>query len=184
MNHYFALRHGESIPNIRKVILSDLDTLTKNGEEQVRHSVAEAKEQSVLGSDTVIYASPLARCRRTAEIAREVLGVKDETIFDDRLRERWFGDWEGTSNDNYQKVWDGDDSNDENRDAGVESPADVARRVAELIRDLDKRYDGRNILLVSHGDALQILQTYFENASPSTHRSLPHLRVAEIRRIN
>lgn len=50
--------------------------------------------------------SPFSRCKRTAEIAKEVLGIKDEILFDNRLKERWFGDFGRTHNSNYQKVWD------------------------------------------------------------------------------
>jgi probable phosphoglycerate mutase len=190
-NHYFLLRHGESMPNIRGVILSHLEegkkdehTLTKNGEEQVRRSVREAKAQGLLKDDTIIFSSPFSRCRRTAEIAKEVLGVPVEIIFDDRLRERWFGDWEGTSDVHYQNVWDKDVLDSDHRDANVESTTEIAARVAALIHDLGERYAGKNILLVSHGDALQILQTFFEDKPPVMHRALPHLKVAEVRKVS
>ncbi len=190
-NNYFVLRHGESMPNMRGVILSHLDEgkkdehmLTKNGEEQVFRSVRKEKERGSLDGETMIYSSPFSRCRRTAEIAKDVLGVQTEVVIDDRLRERWFGDWEGTSNANYQKVWDRDVFDPDHKDASVESTAEVFRRVAGLIHDLEEKYSGKNILLVSHGDALQILQTFFENRPPSAHRSIPHLKVAEIRRMN
>ena len=190
-NHYFLLRHGESMPNIRGVILSHLEegkkdehTLTPNGEAQVRHSAREAKVSGLLNEDTIIFSSPFSRCRRTAEIAKEVLGVHAEIIFDDRLRERWFGDWEGTSNVHYQKVWDKDIVDPDHKDANVESTTEVVARVAALIHNLEERYAGKNILLVSHGDALQILQTFFEEKPSSTHRELQHLKVAEMRRVN
>lgn len=190
-NHYFLLRHGESTPNIRGVILSRLEegkkdeyTLTKNGEEQIRRSVQEAKERGSLKEDTIIFSSPFSRCKRTAEIAREVLATSTEIIFDDRLRERWFGDWEGTGNANYQKVWDDDISDPDHKHANVESTTEVMARVSHLIHDLEERYAGKNILVVSHGDALQILQTFFENKPSASHRSLPHLKVAEVRRVN
>ena len=179
------------MPNVRGVILSHLEegkkdeyTLTKNGEEQVRHSVQEAKTQGLLKEDAVIFSSPFSRCRRTAEIAKEVLGVPAEIIFDDRLRERWFGDWEGKSNIHYQEVWDKDILDPNHKDANVESTAEVVARVTGLIHDLEGRYAGKNILLVSHGDALQILQTFFEDKPSAAHRGLRHLKVAEVRRVN
>jgi probable phosphoglycerate mutase len=190
-NHYFLLRHGESVPNISGVILSDPKkgekdehTLTKNGEEQVRRSAQEARAQGLLKENVVIFSSPFSRCRRSAAIAKEVLGVSAEIIFDDRLRERWFGDWEGTGNEHYQKVWDKDILDPDHKDANVESTTEVAARVAELIRDLEKRYAGKNILLVSHGDTLQILQTFFDDKPSAAHRELRHLKLAEVRRMN
>lgn len=80
-NRYFILRHGESTVNVAGIILSHPEegtkeehTLTAEGENQVRKSVAQAKSDNVLGEDTIIYSSPFSRCKRTAEIAKEILG--------------------------------------------------------------------------------------------------------------
>lgn len=52
-----------------------------------------------------------------------------------------------------------------------------------FIMDLERRHSGRDILLVSHGDTLQILRAGFLRMSPSQHRSLPELKTAEIRQL-
>ncbi len=189
-NDYFALRHGQSKPNVSGIVLSNLEdgkkeeyTLTSEGEGQVQISVKKAKEEELLGSDTIIYSSPFSRAKRTAEIAKDVLGVKDDIIFDDRLRERWFGDWEKTDSTAYQKVWDKDKENPEHKEKNVESAKEVKERVASLIADIEKEYVGKNILLVSHGDTLQIMQTAFMNICPSKHRDVPHLHTADLRKL-
>ena len=56
-------------------------------------------------------------------------------------------------------------------------------RTTALIADLERRYSGRDILLVSHGDTLQIMQAGFLRMDPSAHRRLPHLDTAEIRQL-
>ncbi len=190
-NNYFVLRHGQSTANVAGIILSGLEdgkkeeyTLTKEGEEQVRTSVSKFKADGVLNENTVIYSSPFSRCKRTAEVAQEVLGVKNGIIFDDRLRERWFGDWEKTHNSNYQKTWDIDKHNPEHKEKNVESAADVQKRAVELVKEIENKYSEKNILLVSHGDTLQIMQTGFKKASPAIHRELEHLQVAEVRKFN
>ena len=43
------------------------------------------------------------------------------------------------------------------------------------------RFADTTVLLVSHGDALQILQTAFHRMDASRHRQLDHLDTAEIR---
>jgi broad specificity phosphatase PhoE len=189
-NSYFVLRHGQSTANVAGIILSDLEegkkeehTLTAEGENQVRVSVVKAMADGGLDENTVIYSSPFSRCKRTAEVAQEVLGVKNPIIFDDRLRERWFGDWEKTPNSNYQKVWDVDKVDPGHEEKNVESAADVQKRTTAFIVDLEKKYSRKNILLVSHGDALQILQTGFKKASPAIHRDLQHLNTAEVRKL-
>ncbi len=190
-NQYFALRHGQSKANAEGVIISDLKngqleeyTLTSEGENQVRVSAQMAKSSGMLDRDTIIISSPFSRCRRTAEIAKDILNVSSKIIFDERLRERWFGDWEQTSNAHYENVWTDDATNPEHGNANVESAVDVQKRTASLIHDLEKRYQGKNILLVSHGDALQIMQTGFAKQSPATHRALKHLETAEIRKLH
>lgn len=136
-----------------------------------------------MGGDTIIYSSPFSRAKRTAEIAKEVLCVDSDIIFDDRLRERWFGDWEKTDNSAYEKIWEVDKINPEHKEKNVESAKEVLERTMDLVKELEGKYNGKNILLVSHGDALQIMQTGFHRVSPSLHRTLKHLETAEIRRL-
>jgi probable phosphoglycerate mutase len=189
-NIYFVLRHGQSKANVAGIVLSHLEdgkkidyTLTPDGEEQVRESVSKAKESGEIDENTIIISSPFSRTMRTAEIAKEVLGVTSDIVVDDRLRERWFGDWEKTSNAAYEKVWTEDKRNPSHTTANVESAHDVQKRTLELIDDLETQYNDKTILLVSHGDALQILLTGMQKLSPAVHRELPHLNTAEIRKI-
>lgn len=189
-NKYFALRHGQSFPNIKEIVLShpetgkdDEWTLTPEGERQARESLFKAKEEGVLDENVIIYSSPFSRTKRTAEIAKEILGVKSDIIFDERLRERWFGDWEKTHNSAYQKVWDVDKNDPKHKEANVESAHEVQKRTTSLIDELEAKYKDKKILLVSHGDALQILQTGFHKKSPAVHRDLKHLETAEVRKL-
>ena len=189
-NKYFVLRHGQSNPNVIGIVLSHLEegkkeewTLTQGGEGEVRSSIKKAKTEGLLGADTIIYSSPFSRTKRTAEIAKEILGVAEDIIFDDPLRERWFGEWEKTANTAYQKIWDVDKVNPKHEEKNVESASDVQKRTTSLIKDLEKKYKCKKILLVSHGDALQILQTGFHKKSPAEHRELEHLKTAEVRKM-
>lgn len=81
-------------------------------------------------------------------------------------------------------MWDKDGADPHHTDANVESAEEVVARVSSLIHDLEGAYSHKKILLVSHGDALQMLQTFFEGTPSSAHRSLPHLKVAEVRKMN
>lgn len=189
-NQYVVLRHGESKANVAEIILSHLEngikeefTLTKKGEEQVIDSIKKAKSENFLDRNMIIYSSPFSRCKRTAEIAKEILEVKDEIHFDDRLRERNFGDLEKTHNSNYQKVWDEDAKNPDQKNDNVESVSEVWQRICSFIEDLEKQYQGKKILLVSHGDALQILMAGFLKQSPGHHRKIEHLHTAEVRKL-
>jgi len=187
-NRYFALRHGESMPNVLGIILSSPEEgvhdggLSKSGMVQVRRSAESALEKGILDSDTVIYSSDFQRAMETAEIARRVFDAH-EVIPTVRLRERYFGEWDKTTNKNYDKVWVDDKVDSNHHNYGVESADEVQDRTTQLIMELEKKYTGKKILLVSHGDALQIMQTGFLGISPSKHRTVPHLNVAEIREL-
>ena len=197
-NRYHAMRHGQSRANVAGVIVSGIANdrrgdwgLSELGREQV---LAAARDCG-LPSDTLICSSDFARARQTAEIVRGRLGAPPVLVAA-ALRERCFGDLEGSATANYARVWAADeagagggaaDTPSGGGDAGggnahrVESAAAVLDRATALVADLERRYAGRDILLVSHGDTLQILQAGFLRMDPAAHRRLPPLGVAEIR---
>lgn len=188
-NTYYILRHGHSWANSRQIILSDLCdgqldefTLTPMGEYQVRTATEILKAFGEFDSETIIVSSPFSRCRRSAEIVKEILGTADIT-FNENLRERWFGDWERMSNVHYDDVWVDDRTDPDHTNNNVESASSVQERTASVIEDLERQYEGKTILLVSHGDALQIMQTGFFKQSPSVHRDLKHFVTGEIRKL-
>lgn len=189
-NTYFGLRHGESEANVAGLIVAGEQArveygLTEKGKKQVADAVTQAKEQGLLNNQTIILTSPLKRAYETAVEAANALGVPVENILtEERLRERSFGTFEGQSHDAYKEIiWPADILQKEH-EHGVESTQDVRVRLLELVEELESKYEGENILFVSHGDTLQILETWFENLPSSHHRSLPHLQNAEIRQYN
>jgi probable phosphoglycerate mutase len=188
-NHYFLLRHGQSEANVLEIIVSNPDEgvekygLTPTGRAQIASSVQGAKARGLLDSSTLIYSSDFKRCRESAEIAQAVLACPPPH-FTAALRERFFGTWDHTSHGNYQQVWSLDEQDPTQTSWHVESVVAVLQRTIALIHDLEARYHSALILLISHGDPLQILQTAFEHVSPALHRHLPSLATAEIRQLS
>lgn len=183
-NAYRVMRHGQSKANAAGVIVSQIEN-DRRGDwglsELGRRQALAAAQQCGLPAHTVICSSDFSRARQTAEIMRAHLGASEVTLAQG-LRERCFGDLEGTPVESYARVWAADEA-DADPVAGVEHPAAVLDRVTGLVADLERRYSGRGILLVSHGDTLQILQAGFLRMNPAKHRHLPHLQTAEIRRL-
>ena len=180
-NRYFLMRHGQSKANVAGLIVSsaERDAAGDYGlSDRGRDQALDAAKRSELTPETVIFSSPFARARQTAEIVRGHLGAPPVTI-EKSLAERFFGDWDGTDSAHYEKVWAEDQSGITS--AGAEPADAVQDRVTALVAEADRRHDGRDILLVSHGDALQILLTGFAGLPAGTHRSVPHLETAEIR---
>jgi probable phosphoglycerate mutase len=182
-NRYFVMRHGQSKANVAGIIVSRIDAdrggdfgLSALGQEQARAAAI----ASGLPAATMICSSDFARARETAAIVREVIGAPAVTLAES-LRERCFGDWDGTGTENYRCVWADDEAGRTGH--GVEPAASVLDRTTAFVARLEKEHQDQDILLVSHGDALQILQAGFRRLDPARHRSLPHLETAEIRRL-
>jgi probable phosphoglycerate mutase len=184
-NSYRVMRHGQSKANEAGVIVSRIET-DRGGDwglsELGRRQALAAAQQCDLPADTVICSSDFSRAQQTAEIMRTHLGAAEVTI-SEALRERCFGDLEGTSAANYAQVWKADNADAGQAAGGIESAAAVLDRATALVADLEQHYSGRDILLVSHGDTLQILEAGFLRMEPSEHRQLPHLETAQIREL-
>jgi glucosyl-3-phosphoglycerate phosphatase len=184
-NRFSVMRHAQSKANAAGIIVSRIDNdrqgdygLTEHGRQQV----LAAAQGCGLPGGTLIYSSDFARARQTAEIMRGYLGAPGVVVAE-ALRERYFGQWEGSPTVNYARVWAADETDPGHADGDVESAAAVLDRATAFIADLERRHHDRDILLVSHGDTLQILQAGLSGMDPSRHRSLPDLATAEIRQM-
>lgn len=178
-NRYWAMRHGHSQGNEQGLIVSAPAVglqgygLTPLGRRQVEASLAG------FSGVTRILSSDFLRARETAALAGERLGL--EVHYFEALRERFFGDFDGRSTECYHQVWEADSRDPHHRLGGVESPAQVTERLTRLISELEEQFHSEVILLVSHGDPLQFLETAFLGQCPTTHRQRRPLETAEIR---
>ena len=122
---------------------------------------------------------------RTFETAKLVAAAVDADVeAEPALRERDFGDFELGPNTAYDQVWARDAVDATHTDNQVEAAAAVLERAAGAVRRVEESArEGHAVLLVSHGDCLQILQTAFAGVGVSAHRSLPHLETCELRRL-
>lgn len=192
----WAMRHGQSTANVEGVIVSapgprafEAVGLTPLGREQAEESASAAQREHLLGPRTRIITSDFARAHQTARIAARVWGAPEPTV-DTRLRERNFGTLDGGPATAYDDVWLADRGHAQLPE-GAETAEAVGERVQSLIRELlaapaetahaaDPNHT-EDIVLVAHGDVLQILQAALAGRPAAEHRSLPHLGNAEIR---
>jgi len=181
-NTYFLLRHGESQANREGIIISDPETgihhygLTGKGTESVINTALNTR----LDSETIIYSSDFKRARETAETFGRIIDTQAVQLKAE-LRERFFGEWEETGTDNYARIWTADESKELDPNTNVESVHSVAKRALKLVNELESTHKNQKILLVSHGDTLQILITAFAGLCPTKHRRLSPIKTAEIR---
>ena len=87
------------------------------------------------------------------------------------------------SDENYVKVWEMDAADPMQTKYGNESVMEVLLRTSRLVQSLEDEFHDHVILLVSHGDTLQILCALFTGVGPNAHRSLPNLHVCEAREL-
>jgi len=185
-NRYFVMRHGHSLANQQGIIVSDPENgceqygLSELGRIQVEQNM---RADQLLGKTTIIISSDFKRARESADIAYSVLSCDTPVCLESRLRERYFGEFELSADSGYSEIWLQDAADPEGGFKGVESVNQVMARVSSVVTELEDQYTDETILLVSHGDALQILQTAFSRQDASSHRQLEHLQTAEIRQL-
>ena len=185
-NRYLVMRHGHSMANEQGIIVSHPDNgchgygLSELGQAQVELSLQRA---AGLDEKTVIVSSDFRRALESAQIAHAALASKHAVKIEPRLRERYFGELELSSDQAYSQVWRSDADNPDSELGGMESANQVMQRMTSVVVEIEAEWRDATILLVSHGDALQLLQTAFQKHDASWHRSLLHLETAEIRRL-
>lgn len=147
----YVVRHCSTVRSEQKIFCGSTDIpLSPRGEE-------EAKALSALGlSPDVILSSPFLRARQTAEA---IAGGRVPILLDKRLREREFGDFEGTDcgrpdGRKYRR-------NVTLKYPGGESYLDVAARIYAFLDEIKQRYAEKTVLLVSHGSACRVIRSYF-----------------------
>lgn len=198
---YFALRHGQSMANVAGIIMSDPTVACTNyGLSEVGQQQATAAAHDVRTTfraeeyaSLVVLTSDLLRAKETATIICDKnpdLPIhQDEVMVETRLRERWFGQWDGTSDGNYHRVWEDDAIDSSHTIRQVESVEQVMQRTTQCILEWDELLASIHgdrrcmVILAAHGDVLQILQTAYEKMDGRLHRTLPHLETAQLRKL-
>lgn len=191
-NNYFFQRHGEAVFNDLRQgrINSNPETglisngLVINGVIQARFAARKAVGNGYFeGRPTVIFSSDFKRTRQTALITKDEVGEESTIIFSPKLRERYFGRFEGYSTQNYKTVWENDKKDAQHKSDAVESVEEVMERMTSFVREIEELYTGFNVILVSHGDPLQILETAFCEMDPREHRDIQPMKTGELRRV-
>ena len=189
-NTYYALRHGTSLANERGIVISSPEHgvpewgLSPAGIAACRRIFASptwvVPPFSV--ADTLVLTSDFRRARETAELLCEVQGLAPAVV-DVGLRERNFGELELDAASRYEEVWRRDGLEPNHGYAGSETTDAVAARIVAVVARLEASTQGKRVVLVSHGDPLQILETVLSGRPSADHRQLPHLGNAELRQL-
>lgn len=145
MTTLLLARHGETDWNreLRIQGSSDIE-LNELGRRQAQFLARELTDVEL----DAIYASDLSRALATAAAVASTHGL--EVRVDARLRERSFGSWEGLTREDISAFPPG------SRHDG-ESDDEVRERVLAAVHEIAAAHTGEQVLIVSHGGALNTL---------------------------
>jgi 2,3-bisphosphoglycerate-dependent phosphoglycerate mutase len=154
----WLVRHGESTWNALGLCQgqSDIARLTSRGRRQAVRATETLEHEDI----ELVYSSDLHRARETASLL--AAGLRCGVVTDERLRERCFGEAEGSplkalaperTGIRGDRVVDIDA-----RPTGGESLRDVQARCADFLHWLTEQGHRRDVVVVTHGGSLRMLR--------------------------
>lgn len=151
----YIVRHGETVENKNRICQGQTHgTLTPKGIAEA-HLVGRALADIPID---ICFSSDLRRAHDTANIIGEEHLLPFDIITDERLRERYYGSFQGkvfpVTADHYYHP-------------EAEPPMEIAERLRSFLHDIELQYsDAEHVLIVSHGFTLRILLAVFSDLEP------------------
>jgi broad specificity phosphatase PhoE len=169
------VRHGQSEWNAsgrwQGWAESDLSDL---GRQQAFEAAA------AVGSVDAIVASDLQRAMQTALIISGAIGV-GPVMTEQDLRERDVGDWTGLTRDEIEERWPGDQDRWRRGELlsppGGERTEQILERLERGLRRVAAELDGGEVLAVSHGGVMRLLERTYGADNPPVFTNLGGLVV-------
>jgi len=154
MDHFYFVRHGESIWNKENKICGATDiALTQKGFEQAEETAGNILKLGIQ-ADCILY-SPLIRAKDTALCIEKITGIPAKE--EQRLIEQNFGIFESTPRDG--KEFHEAKKNFASRNGTGESMLQVAQRIYNLLDEI--RQGDKVYILVAHNGIARIVESYF-----------------------
>lgn len=161
----FLMRHGEALSNKLNQLNSDVNNqkngLTAKGKKQAEATAKKLRSEKF----EIIIASDFKRAKETAEIAAKALKIK--VIIDERLREVGVGKFEGRSDHEMTAFREGKGFKNWHHKSpgGIESFDKLKKRVFSAMSDFQRKYKGKKILIVTHGDVIRVARGFGKEMS-------------------
>ncbi len=192
-NQFYILRHGETeyltVKKHRtyplKGSLSSV-AITKKGRKDIRKIVPEIEKKEI----DLIYSSDFLRAKQTALIvARGIKLPRKSLFFNKELRDMNLGIYHGklrseVSNDLGEIPQDFNQKPEKG-----ECLNDVLKRMIDFIREIDKKHKEKNVLIVSHGSPLWLLENTVKKRKKSDmineeFQKNNYIQAGEFRKLN
>ena len=164
------VRHGQSVWNLQNRFTGWVDVpLTEKGKEEAYRAGELLKDVKF----DVAYTSALTRAQETLRIILETVGLLIPVIKDQALNERHYGALQGLKKDRARQKWGADIVHLWRRSYDIappegESLKDTAARTIPFLERaiMGDIVDGRNVIVVAHGNSLRSIVMYLEKLSP------------------
>lgn len=156
----YITRHGQTDWNAINKVMGTVDMpLNTIGLEQAKQTQNALLETKI----DLILCSPLSRTKQTADIINENRNIP--TIFDDRIVERNFGEFEGKTIEEFDFVsyWDYYKNNHYDSSENIQ---DFFDRIYNFLDDIISKYKDKNVLIVTHGGVGMAVECYFQKQIP------------------
>ena len=158
-NKYILLRHGETKyqANNEKIFYPFPENppieLTAKGKQQIKDAVNSFEKVDI------IYSSPFYRTKQTSAIASKKFGLK--VNYDERLVDINFGIFHGRPT---HELWDKISERElfDKKPEGGETRTEVQERIIDFFEEVDKKYKGKTILVISHADPIWLLVSHLK----------------------
>lgn len=172
----FVVRHGRTDWNDLDKVQGTADIpLNEVGINQAKETKELLKEEKI----DMIISSPLIRARQTAQIINEEKNL--EIIYDQRIRERDFGEFEGFD----KKEFDFKDFWTYSKNLKFEKAENIQdffKRIFAFLDTIKENYQDKNVLLVIHGGVSVAVNAYFEGIPPENTPTKGALKNCQVRK--
>ena len=162
------LRHGQAKNNTERVLSGRTPgvPLTDKGITQAQQTAELLEHMNI----SAIYSSPIQRAKHTAEIVGEHNSI--DVQIDDRLIELDMGKFTGVPYDEifsshgnvFLKFYNGELEIAHN---GVETFADVKKRVTSIVDEIIEKHPDQTVVLVTHMDPIKAMLSNVVDLSPT-----------------
>ncbi len=159
-NKYVMMRHGQAMTNLKNITNCSLEKniypLTAKGRREAESAAKAMKKKNI--KPDLILVSPFLRTKEAAEIAAKVFGIKKDNIIEDaRLGEVNTGIFGGQNPSKYHKFFKDEFEKFEKAPPEGESLNGLKERAFSAVSEIESKYDGKTILIISHEYTLWML---------------------------
>ncbi|MBI2035915.1 MAG: class I tRNA ligase family protein [Candidatus Liptonbacteria bacterium] len=180
-NNFLLLRHTEGEHNLGNMLASgpsgkNVD-LTAKGKKDAESLAKNLKNKKI----DIIYTSPYKRTSDLANAIARATGVK--IIADKKIEEINAGVFNGRPVPEHKKYFNSPLEEFTKTPPGGENLNDVKKRMFSFVVEVNKKHKDKNILIISHGDPLWVLEGTMRGLTNEEILSASYIGLGELREV-